>query len=221
MAIMDALPVLYIRKPTKEEMEDDSILTTVLTADAPWRPSDHHRDLESIILATETQAEKGDFSQDFKVEEDSQDPQETPGETGEDFVDAQETFSVASSTIKEGYETAYESEEEDFGQYYFDPSNDISAKALKGKAVPLSIDSFNKHIRESDIHALLLELHDDVLFGHTQEFDSITYAKGMCNQIETRILPPLEDSSEFTKPGEDKDKVKELDPSLESIKSSC
>jgi hypothetical protein len=62
---------------------------------------------------------------------------------------------------------------------FFDPSDDLSDDAVKGKAVQLSFDDCSKHVREADIHTMLMELRDEELFGRNQEFDSITHVRGL------------------------------------------
>jgi hypothetical protein len=91
---------------------------------------------------------------------------------------------------------------EDMEFHFFDPSDDTSISALKGKAVHLSIEACATHVREADIHALLLELQDEELTGCNQEFDSITYAKGMCNQIQCHPNTPEVDVSNIWKPND-------------------
>jgi hypothetical protein len=103
---MDALPVMTIRKPTEEELDSETIPTFVLTSELPWNPSEHHHDLDLIILASTAETTTPDTvdvsdtpstaPQDHQLFMDAQpdllDPGEDLMESGEAFQDASDDF---------------------------------------------------------------------------------------------------------------------------------
>ena len=202
--IKNALPVLNIRKPTEEELEmDQKVLPRfVLTSDAPWNPKEHHRDQD--ILATST-GEKQPLFQGEKLSLEPKPPHESDGmqeETQECSTNPSDEASVFSDTSEDGYETALEEEEPEPEMFYFDPSDKQTDTAIKGKAVHLSVDDYNQFVRDSDVHKLLIELEEDVLFGRDQEFDSITYAMGLRNSLSHRMTVPGDPELIVKDPGE-------------------
>ena len=213
LTIADALPVMTIRKPTKEEL--DTLPRHELTSEAPWNPKEHHHDFESVVLNTEISSENSEnLAGDSPMSEhpdmdptppspsiDHPDMHEDIDDPGEQFHDAMEEIDVTKESDDfEDPQTDHSEIEGDF--HFFDPSDDISADAVKGKAVQLSIDDCSNCVRETDIHTMLLELKDEELFGLDQEFDSIACAKGLRNKVHSHLKDPHTDPSNLWTPSD-------------------
>jgi hypothetical protein len=117
------------------------------------------------------------------------DPGEDMMDSGEEFKDILNDFQVSLDNQENGDFVTAHGNEEKFDFCLFDPSDKISDKVVKNNAVHLSIDKHVEHVRESDVHSLLLAM-----------FNSVTFAKGTCNKISADRLMPLADTSMLWKP---------------------
>ena len=172
MAIADALPVMTIRKPTQEKL--DTLPKHVLTSIEPWNPKEHHHDFEPVVLNAEISPENSENSdKDSSVpdlltpDDDCSDSSSECSDLVEDLEDEGEQFQDAMEdvpTTEEPEVTATPSldpSEKPANFHFFDPSDDLSDDAVKGKAVQLSIDDCSNHVRETDICTMLMELRDE------------------------------------------------------------
>ena len=213
LAIADALPVMTIRKPTQEEL--DTLPKHVLTSIEPWNPKEHHHDFEPVVLNAEISPENSENSdEDSSVpdlltrDDDCSDSSSECSDIVEDLEDEGEQFQDAMEDIPTAEEpevTATPSpdpSEKPANFCFFDPSDDLSDDAVKGKAVQLSIDDCSKHIREVDIHTMLMELKDEELYGRDQEFDSITCARGLRNMVQRHLKDPHLDPTNLRAPSD-------------------
>ena len=146
LAIADALPVMTIRKPTQKEL--DTLPKHVLTSMEPWNPKEHHHDFEPVMLNAKILPENSENSGDDSSvpdlltrdndlpdsSSDCSDLVEDLEDEGEQFQDAMEEFPNA----EESEVTATPSPDPDeklVKLHFFDPSDDLSDDAVKGKAV--------------------------------------------------------------------------------------
>ena len=150
----------------------------MLTSVDPWNPKEHHHDFEPVVLNTEISPENSENSGDnssmpdlLTRDDDASDSSSECSDSdkwiedkGEPFQDAMEDFPNAEES--ELTPTSSPDPREKAPDFcFFDPSDDLSDEAVKGKAVQLSIDDYSKHIREADIHTMLMQLRDEELFG--------------------------------------------------------